>query len=205
MSYQDWHVGNDSQCHPLFPPDQADAAPEKPQVSPYRVYRLLTDLEDILRAEADNTQRLAQIRPLVRHFLDESPLMLLQCPPPDPDRGWAVTKLYDEADFPLTIQLVSWKPGMVSSIHNHAAWGLVAILDGEECNRFWQPQAEGEPMAQVGEQTLQPGELITFMPDAIHQIEALGPDPVLSFNLYGETQYDQRFEYTAADSRSQPF
>jgi len=33
------------------------------------------------------------------------------------------------------------------------------------------------------------------MPDAIHQVEALGDDPTISFNLYGVTDYDQRFEF----------
>jgi predicted metal-dependent enzyme (double-stranded beta helix superfamily) len=37
--------------------------------------------------------------------------------------------------------------------------------------------------------------MITFLPDAIHQIEAIGEEPTVSFNLYGVTDYDQRFEF----------
>jgi predicted metal-dependent enzyme (double-stranded beta helix superfamily) len=33
------------------------------------------------------------------------------------------------------------------------------------------------------------------MPDAIHSVEAIGDEPTISFNLYGETDYDQRFEF----------
>jgi len=33
------------------------------------------------------------------------------------------------------------------------------------------------------------------MPDAIHQVEAIGDQPTISFNVYGETNYDQRFEF----------
>ena len=200
MSNHDWHVDNHSNCQSIPQGTRPESA-----VSPYRLYRFLTQLDDILLAQESDELRLAEIRPLVRSFLDESPWMMMQCPAPDPKRGWSVSKLYDDTDYPLTIQLVSWNPGMLSSIHNHGAWGLVAILDGEERNRFWQPQAVGQPMVQTQETILQPGELITFMPNAIHQIEALGDEPVLSFNLYGETDYKARFKYNAQTSEASSF
>ncbi len=200
MSNHDWHVSNSSTCQAVVQEETSESP-----VSPYRLYRFLTQLDDILLAHENDELRLAEIRPLVRSFLNESPWMMMQCPPPDPKRGWAVSKLYDDTDYPLTIQLVSWNPGMLSSIHNHGAWGLVAILDGQERNRFWQPQEAGEPMVQVQETILQPGELITFMPDAIHQVEALGDEPVLSFNLYGETDYQARFQYDAKTSEASSF
>lgn len=200
MSNHDWHVSNNSTCQAV-----AQTEEEQSPVSPYRLYRFLTQLDDILLAEADDEARLTKIRPLVRSFLNESPWMMMQCPAPDPKRGWSVSKLYDDVDYPLTIQLVSWNPGMLSSIHNHGAWGLVAILDGEERNRFWHPQAAGQPMVKTQETVLQPGELITFMPNGIHQVEALGNEPVLSFNLYGETDYKARFTYDAETSKASPF
>ena len=200
MSNHDWHVDNQSICQSI-----PQGASSKEIVSPYRLYRFLTQLDDILLANESDELRLAEIRILVRDFLNESPWMMMQCPTPDPKRGWAVTKLYDDTDYPLTIQLVSWNPGMLSSIHNHGAWGLVAILDGEERNRFWQPQDVGQPMVQAEETILQPGEIITFMPNAIHQVEALGDDPVLSFNLYGETDFKARFKYNAETSEASSF
>ncbi len=200
MSSNDWHVDNTSNCRSV-------AQRETPEdtVSPYRLYRFLTQLDDILLAQASDELRLVEIRTLVRSFLNESPWMMMQCPQPDPKRGWAVSKLYDDTDYPLTVQLVSWNPGMLSSIHNHGAWGLVAILDGEERNRFWQPQTEGKSMVKTQETILQPGEIITFMPDAIHQVEALGEEPVLSFNLYGKTDYKARFKYNVQTSEASPF
>lgn len=235
MLNQDWHVDDHSHCTAVGQPDGQlveppphSEAPEREQSPgsapsgepPLRLYRFLTYLEDILRATPDNTARLAQIRPLVRDFLNQSPFLLLQCPEPNSEQGWAVTKLYDETDFPLTIQLVSWLPGRTSSIHNHGAWGLVAILDGQECNRFWRcshwpgpgtklqdlgSAAGPSPLEPLSEQCLNPGDLITFMPNAIHQIEALGEEPVMSFNLYGETDYSQRFKFDATSGQAKAF
>lgn len=215
-SNQDWHVDNEGHCQPVslnLPGNLPGNLPD-PCPSPLRLYRFLTYLEDIVQSTPDDGQRLSHIRPLVRQFLDQSPLLLMQCPEPDPERGWAVLKLYDDTDFPLTIQLVSWLPGSRSPIHNHAAWGLVAILEGQERNLFWrrsplptspEPEEVNPGIQQHAEQCLTPGDLITFMPDAIHQIEALGSEPVVSFNLYGETDYSRRFQFDERSGRAQAF
>ncbi|MGQ9873409.1 cysteine dioxygenase family protein [Leptodesmis sp.] len=117
---------------------------------------------------------------------------------PDPDLGWEVTMLYDEPFFPLTVQLVAWAPGVTSPIHNHATWGVVALLSGQEKNTFWQrsPTSEfSDRIELAADLLLSPGGILCLMPDAIHQVEAIGDQPTISFNLYGETNYDQRFEF----------
>lgn len=191
MTNQDWHVTQAGQC---IIPSREVLVPEP--IVPYRLYRFLTDLEEILLKESDDAIRLQQICPLVRHLLDNSPWIELQFLMPDPETGWSVNTLYDEPDYPLTIQIVSWMPGVKSSIHNHATWGLVAVLDGREKNTFWQQATtEGLPLEKTGDRILDPGDIITFMPNAIHQIEALGDEPVISLNLYGETEFEQRFQF----------
>jgi hypothetical protein len=40
--------------------------------------------------------------------------------------------LYQEDNFPITIQMVAWLPGNISPIHNHGTWGLVAVVSGQE-------------------------------------------------------------------------
>lgn len=210
MTNQDWHVTQQSQC---IVPNQ-DVLVEEPIV-PYRLYRFLTDLEEILLKDSDDTIRLQKICPLVRHLLDNSPWIELQFLLPDPNTGWSVNTLYDEPDYPLTIQMVTWAPGVASSIHNHGTWGLVGILSGEEKNTFWQapetfPDQDSEQgskngLHKTGEQVLGPGDIITFMPDAIHQVEALGDEPVISFNLYGETDFERRFKFAADTGEAKPF
>jgi predicted metal-dependent enzyme (double-stranded beta helix superfamily) len=160
---------------------------------PYRLHRLLTDLEDLLERVADPQAQLQQMIPMVHCFLESAPWLLFEPLQPDPETGWAVLTLYDEPFFPLTVQVVSWAPGMVSSIHNHASWGLVALLDGQEQNDFW--VRAGEQLVPVGDRTLNTGDIITFLPEAIHRVTALGDRPTISFNLYGETDYDRRFEF----------
>jgi len=174
----------------------------------YRLYRFLTDVEDILESIKDDRQRLEQIRPLVRRLLTSSYWLQGEYREPNPDTGWSVLMLYDEPEFSLTVQTVVWLPGRVSPIHNHAAWGVVALISGEEKNTFWRRARDSEfpdRIEKVGEQVLVPGDIISFMPDAIHHVEVMGTEPTITFNLYGKTDYQQRFEFDSITHAAKNF
>lgn len=174
--------------------------------SPYRLYRFLTDLEDILATHSHPAMILDCVSPLVHRLLTESTWLQWYDLTPNPQTGWSVAMLYDEPDFPLTVQMVVWQPGTVSPIHNHGTWGVVAILSGQEKNTFWQPQQPDAPQIQpVGEKILEPGEILTFLPETIHHVEVVGNEPVLSFNVYGVTDYQNRFEFDCATGTKSRF
>ncbi|CCQ69256.1 MULTISPECIES: cupin [Crocosphaera] len=203
MDNQNLLVENKGQCH-IF----ETIASEKERSSPYRLYRFLTDLEDILETIDDDYLRLRKIVPLVRQLLDDSPWLLLSMLTPNPETGWDIMTLYDEPYFPITIQLVAWASGTVSRIHNHGCWGLVTLLSGQEKNTFWRrnPQPNSpDKIEKVGEQILNTGDMICFLPSAIHQIEALGNEPTISLNLYGVTDFENRFEFDITSGTARNF
>ena len=203
MDNQNLLVENKGQCH-IF----ETIASEKERSSPYRLYRFLTDLEDILETIDDDYLRLRKIVPLVRQLLDDSPWLLLSMLTPNPETGWDIMTLYDEPYLPITIQLVAWASGTVSRIHNHGCWGLVTLLSGQEKNTFWRrnPQPNSpDKIEKVGEQILNTGDMICFLPSAIHQIEALGNEPSISLNLYGVTDFENRFEFDITSGTARNF
>jgi predicted metal-dependent enzyme (double-stranded beta helix superfamily) len=203
MTGQNYWVGANGQCVPW------DLSAQEAQLTqPYRLYRFLTDLEDILKQEPDDQCRLKLICPLVRRLLNSSTWLLDNYLPADPDTGWSVLMLYDEPDYPITVQTVVWSPGSISPIHNHAAWGIVALLSGQEKNMFWQRSGTADSpdrIGQVGDRTLSAGDILCLMPEAIHHIEALSNEPTISFNLYGETNYSQRFQFDPVQGTAQIF
>lgn len=203
MVSQDWLVTDKGQCEACESNSDFELS-----TNPYRLYRFLTDLEDILQNIPDERERLHEIRPLVRRLLTSSEWLQGEYLEPDPETGWSVLMLYDEPNFPLTVQTVAWLPGRVSPIHNHATWGAVALISGQEKNRFWKRinnQGLSEKIEQVGEHILLPGDIISFLPDAIHSVEALGDEPTITFNLYGETNYKQRFEFDPVTGTAKNF
>ena len=164
----------------------------------YRLYRFLTELEDTINNYQNEEEILKIIIPKVRKLLIQSEWIQFEYILPNPEIGWSVNTLYDEPDFPLTIQMVTWLPGQISPIHNHGTWGIVAIISGTEKNTFWQKYSTPDSdcaIEYVSEKVLSPGDIMGFTSDAIHQVEVMGDEPVVSFNIYGITDYTSRFEF----------
>ena len=89
-------------------------------------------------------------------------------------------------------------PGTYTTIHNHGTWGVVATLQGQQKNTFWGlfPTREyPQNVEKVGEQVFQNGDIISFTTGAIHSVEAIGNEPTVTLNLYGDTNASKRFKY----------
>lgn len=180
---------------------------EEPEQT-YRLYRFLTELEDLLASEKNDEKRLAAIAPLARKLMTSSYWLQMEYKEPDPKTGWGVHFLYREYQFPLTVQMVTWRPGTASTIHNHATWGLVAMLGGQEKNRIWRRvpgDEQSHKIELVEEVILAPGDIITFMPGAIHQVEPYGDEPTISFNLYGVTDFKNRYVFNPEKETAELF
>ncbi|MBW4633715.1 MAG: cupin [Iphinoe sp. HA4291-MV1] len=174
----------------------------------YRFYRFLTEVEDILNDTEEETRHLPEIRMLVRRLIVNSYWVQSQYLEPCSKTGISVVLLYDELGFPFTVQTVTFAPGTLSTIHNHGTWGVVAVLKGEERNTFWQRTPNSKFKDQIertGELTLFPGDIISFTPNAIHSVEAVGTQPTVTFNIYGETHMRERFEFDHATHTARNF
>jgi predicted metal-dependent enzyme (double-stranded beta helix superfamily) len=199
---QDWFVDNDSQIQAYYPKDRELTA------DPYRLYRFLTDLEDILQETSDDLLRMKSLAPLVRNLLSSSYWLQVEYNPPSPKVGWSVKMLYKEQDYPLTVQMVAWLPGKSSPIHNHATWGIVAVVSGQEKNQFWRRSPTPEfpdRIELIGEKILEPGDIICLMPDAIHSVESIGNEATITFNLYGVTDFSRRYEFDRVNHTAKKF
>jgi predicted metal-dependent enzyme (double-stranded beta helix superfamily) len=174
----------------------------------YRLYRFLTDVEDILNASPSDIDCLGAITPLVRQLLISSYWLQMDYQLPSPDQGWSVHFLYREHDFPLTVQMVCWLPGRTSPIHNHGTWGIVALIGGQERHRLWRRQPHPDypdRIAPLDEVILNPGDVIALTSDAIHSVEPLGDEPTVSFNLYGEMRGQPRYEFNQQQQTAKRF
>jgi predicted metal-dependent enzyme (double-stranded beta helix superfamily) len=174
----------------------------------YRLYRFLTEVEDVLNGVEDQSSHLPEIRMLVRRLIVNSYWVQTQYLSPSSQTGYSVLLLYDELGFPLTVQTVTFAPGTRSNIHNHGTWGVVAVLKGQEKNTFWRRVHNPDfpdQIAPTGEITLFPGDIVSLTPDAIHSVEAMGEEPTVTFNVYGETDPEQRFEFDPVTHKAKKF
>ncbi len=186
MAGSDWLVTGDGKCEISESIGRYEITSEY-----YRLYHFLNDLDSILKREPDDRIRLQYIRPLVRRLLMSSYWVQNTFRPPEENTGWSLLKLYDEPFFPWTIQTAVWTPGMVSPIHNHATWGVVAVISGHEKNTFWRrlPNSQTQDAVEkVSDRILVPGDVISFTSDAIHCIETVSEQPTVTLNIYGEVK-----------------
>jgi predicted metal-dependent enzyme (double-stranded beta helix superfamily) len=166
--------------------------------TPYRFHRFLTDVEDVMARHPEEAIALPLLHQLVRKLLLNSYWIQTRRPQLHEKTGVGVDNLYDEIGFPLTVQTTILAPGIKSSIHNHGTWGVIALLQGQEKNTFWKrhPHSTSEhKIVSVTERTLVAGDVISFTEGAIHSIETLGDEPLITFNIYGETHHQTRFEF----------
>ncbi len=206
MTAQDWFVAENSESQLCPGLRQWDLIRDR-----YYFHRFLTEIidlcEDAPQAE-DEWQKLPQIRRCVRQLVTNSYWLQTQSQDPCPKTGLAIQTLYDEIGYPLTVQVVTIQPGISSPVHNHGTWGIVAILQGQEKHTFWRrtlnPQLPDQ-IAVVGEQVFSAGDIISFMPQAIHGVEAVGPEPTVTFQMYGDTQPRSRFEFDPLTHRAKSF
>ncbi|MGK7929948.1 MAG: cupin [Microcystaceae cyanobacterium] len=171
--------------------------------TPYRFYRFLTEVEDQVSNDLEEENivdeaSLLKLHILVRKLLLNSYWIQSQIPEIDEATGTGVLNLYDEIGFPFTVQTVAMKPGETSTIHNHGTWGIVGIIKGSEKNTLWKKAEDPSypnKLTKTKEIILQSEDIISFTTDAIHCIEAVGDEPLVTFNLYGETHHKKRFEF----------
>jgi predicted metal-dependent enzyme (double-stranded beta helix superfamily) len=206
MNTLDWFVTHDGKCQPRPSVRAWELLRE-----PYYLHQFLTEILDILSNapyEKDEWDYLPQIRRQVRQLILNSYWVKTQTAPPNSPTGVKVTPLYDEIGYPLTIQNVASQPGLLTSIHNHGTWGVVFQIKGEERHVFWRRVKTSEDAVHIeiaGEHLLRPGEMISFHPDAIHQVETLGNTASLTFQLYGDTQPQGRFQFQPETQTAKPF
>jgi predicted metal-dependent enzyme (double-stranded beta helix superfamily) len=193
MKGRDWFVNGDGHYEACQSVRVWDLLREN-----YRLYRFLTEMEDVLKDVEDESSRLPEIRMLVRRLILNSYWVHSQYLEPRSQTGTSVLLLYDELGFPFTVQTVTFSPGAKSTIHTHGTWGVVAVLKGQERNTFWRrilTADSKEKIERTGELTLFPGDIISFSADTIHSIEAIGDEPIVTFNVYGETCAQKRVEF----------
>lgn len=207
---RDLEITGDGKCRPMIAIAK-EFLEYFPYRKPYRLYRFLSDLDDIVNLVTDDLQRIRLAAVLTRRFLSQesSAWIFEACPVPDPETFSAGHILYQEPGYPFVIMLTSWLP-QCSPVHSHGNWSIVACLGdettGREQNYFWQRLDDGSTpgyakVKVISKEILKPGDIIGFTADAIHNIKSISsegviaPKPTYLFNIFGETDEEKCFQF----------
>ena len=113
-------------------------------------------------------------------------------PPPEGATPNIRYLLSEDADKRFALYMNSIRPGKLTDPHNHTTWAIVAAVEGEEINRFYERTDDGaDPgkatLKQTAEVVVRPGVGVAMMPDDIHSIAVTGDAPTLHLHMYGKS------------------
>jgi predicted metal-dependent enzyme (double-stranded beta helix superfamily) len=157
----------------------------------YGLARFVADLRRARAEGGDEKAMLRRVRPLALRLAAEKDCWLTpgMCRP-DPEQGFGVHILHEEADHALTVFVATWLPGRGAPPHDHGTWAVVAGIEGVERNTFWRRiddrsrpgHAELEP---AGEKALGPGAAVALPAGTIHSVRNDTPLTTVSLHVYG--------------------
>jgi predicted metal-dependent enzyme (double-stranded beta helix superfamily) len=101
----------------------------------------------------------------------------------DPD-GYQTHLLHAEPDGSFSITVMVWLPGQQTSVHDHLAWCVTAVMQGTEYEEIFAPGADG--LRVVGRNQNPVGTVGAFAPPGdIHRVRNDGAGIAVSMHVYG--------------------
>lgn len=93
-------------------------------------------------------------------------------PPDGPDASVAGIDQILFEDHSVTVFLVHSRPGVVQPPHDHLISAVIGVYEGAEEQRYF--RRDGDTVVPSGGATIEPGQVLTLGPSAIHAIAAVG-------------------------------
>ena len=98
--------------------------------------------------------------------------------------GYQTHLVHAEADGSFSIMMMVWRPGQQTSIHDHLAWCVTAVLQGTEYEEVY--ALRGDHLEVVGRNANPVGTVSGFAPPGdIHRVTNIGDSVAVSMHVYG--------------------
>jgi 3-mercaptopropionate dioxygenase len=126
--------------------------------------------------------------------------------------GIGMWLLYRAGDGGLAFSSLVVPPGMQTPVHDHLAWGLVGLYQGEQAEETFGRRDDGAragraDLALVGQRRLRPGDLYSLLPENdIHRVRTVSAATSVSLHLLGnDNGCIWRHRFHPEEGRVEPF
>ncbi|MEM7206585.1 MAG: cysteine dioxygenase family protein [Pseudomonadota bacterium] len=100
--------------------------------------------------------------------------------------------IHEETDGTFALYVNSGIKGQSSPPHDHGgSWAIIVAVEGEEIHRLYTCDETSNTLTFANQIVVKPGCGVSLLPDGIHAIEAVAPEPLLHLHLYGRRFADQ--------------
>jgi predicted metal-dependent enzyme (double-stranded beta helix superfamily) len=170
----------------------------------YRLSDFVRELRTVASAPLPEAALVGRVKPLVERLAGSHAWVRPEYYECNPEQGFGIHVLHEEPDHSLWVIAASWLPHRGAPPHNHGTWAVVAGIDGEEKNVLW--RRRGEKLELQGSETIGPGQLATFVSNAIHSVANEGDRTTLSLHVYGRNlNFAQRSRFDPETGTETPF
>jgi predicted metal-dependent enzyme (double-stranded beta helix superfamily) len=83
----------------------------------------------------------------------------------------------------LTVQWISWAPGMRAPAHEHRMWAVIGVLAGREDNGNWRRAGDG--LERSGGVAIEEGQVARLRDDVIHDVVNPRDAFTMALHVYG--------------------
>ena len=147
---------------------------------------LLTSIRRAVRAGGDWQQVADRVAGVLRNQLPGPEILSPEQLTGDP-AGYQTHLLHAEPDGSFSVTVMVWLPGQQTSIHDHLAWCVTAVLQGTEYEEIYAPApgTAGAPRV-IARSENQAGAVAGFAPPGdIHRVTNAGVGTAVSMHVYG--------------------
>ena len=176
-----------------------------------RFHAFVADIEDLRRAVPPEPHVLAEaVRRRLVDLVSESSWLPGWARQGDPDH-YHQNILHVAPDGAFSVVALVWQPGQCTAIHDHVAWCVVGVLEGEETQvhyRLWEGDRDRYLVTEGSERAMS-GQCTAIVPpnEDIHKVTNTGSTTTISIHVYGAdigklgTSINHRFDDLPVRSR----
>jgi 3-mercaptopropionate dioxygenase len=160
------------------------------------VHAFIGQVQSVLEREPDISKRLASLRLPYRTLLEDQSWLPEEFRQINPNSGMgggiASWLLYQSSTKDLSLFALVVPPGVTTPIHNHLAWGLVGLYQGEQEEEEFEVAehdhfhpGDNVRMNRRFLRVLKPGEFYELIPpyNDVHRVKTISAEPSVSLHL----------------------
>ena len=150
---------------------------------------LVERCQEVLTQEPDAEEAVERLVPVLRDLIAKGgDADAFDCSP----EGYTRHLVYEQESPAFSLYTMVWRPGQWTPIHDHGAWGIVGVLEGELHEESYCPASvcgeQSEALRCHARVTLSPGSVVGFTapPDLVHRSGSPSQGArTVSLHLYG--------------------